>query len=111
MTHFKPHLPDPTLIREWKDWARRLNDALTKFFLAERGVHCGTVTLATSGTTTTLVDRMIYKGDRILLTPQDAGAAADIAGIFVPQATVDGSVIITHPVNAGARNLTYAIVG
>ncbi|NEU94817.1 hypothetical protein [Bradyrhizobium uaiense] len=73
----------------------------------------GTVTLAVSATSTTVLDQNCAAGSAIILMPQTSDAAAAISTTYIPAATVqNGSFVVQHASNTLAdRTFTYAIQG
>jgi hypothetical protein len=66
----------------------------------------GTLTLATSGTTTTITRDGVSASSVISLTPYDAGAKAEGIPQCVP---ANGSFVLTHSATATARNYRYVV--
>lgn len=66
----------------------------------------GTLTLATSGTTTTITRSGVSASSVISLTPFDAGARTEGIPQVVP---ANGSFVLTHSATATARNYRYVV--
>lgn len=73
----------------------------------------GTVTLTASASSTTVIDQNCSSDSQISLTPQTADAAAALATLYIPAATVaNGSFVIQHANNSQVdRTFTYGISG
>lgn len=84
------------------DETRRYIDDL----LAWRTAVGGTVTLATSGTTTTVTRKGVSSSSVVSLTPYDDGAKTEGIPKVVP---TKGAFTITHTSTATARNYRYVI--
>lgn len=67
---------------------------------------CGSLTLATSGTTTVITRDAVSASSCISLTPYDAGAKAEGIPQCVP---ANGSFTLTHSATATARNYRYVV--
>jgi len=71
---------------------------------------CGTITLTTSSTTTTVLNNAIKVGDRVFLQPLDANAAAE--AIYVEDgAATEGQIILTHASSGTTRKFLYKVCG
>jgi len=68
----------------------------------------GSVSLATSGTTTTLTNAYINPNSVILLMATNALAGGEL-GMWITPA--DGTATINHGVNASARTFNYVVLG
>jgi len=71
---------------------------------------CGTITLTTSSTTTTVEDVSIEKGDRVSLTALDANAAAETIHVEDGAATA-GQITLTHANSGTTRKFLYQVCG
>ena len=74
--------------------------------------NSGEITLAVaSATTTTIYNERIGYDSTILLMPETANAASDLAGIFI-DTFAQGSAVINHSANTDAdKTFRYIIVG
>lgn len=68
--------------------------------------NTGSITLATTGTTTTVSNAKVMPGSRIFLQPRNA--AAVIANAFV-LAVSKGSFVIQHSAGTAERQFDYAV--
>jgi hypothetical protein len=70
----------------------------------------GTVTLTNGATSTTLADAKIRPTRAVLLIPNTAAAAAELATLYLDTPT-QGGVVIHHSNAATSRIFTYLIAG
>ncbi|MEB2843808.1 hypothetical protein [Endobacterium cereale] len=68
--------------------------------------NTGSLTLATSGTTTTVTNAKVMQGSRIFLQPRTA--AAVIANAFVLSVS-KGSFVVQHSAGTAERKFDYAV--
>jgi len=82
---------------------------------AGRSNATGTVTLASSGTTTTVTPTqagIIAMGSTPILTPMTANAATEVGnGTMYVSAVANGSFTITHSSGVASRTFLWAILG
>ncbi len=72
----------------------------------------GIVTLASSGTTTTVTDQNCAAGSTVLMTPMNGPAATEFgAGLWFISAIANGSFTIVHNAGIAGRLFRYAILG
>lgn len=72
----------------------------------------GTVTLAATGTTTTVTDTNCAVGSSPILTPTNGAAATEFgAGLWFISAVANGSFTIVHNAGVAGRTFRYAILG
>ena len=100
----KPELSETRLIR--------VIQAVRELFEG-RSHAVGTVSLAaTPATTTTVPAANCGTTSRVLLTPTNLAAAAEIgAGTAYVSSVALGSFVITHSASASARTMNYAALG
>jgi hypothetical protein len=70
----------------------------------------GTVTLTNGATSTTLADAKLRPTRAVLLVPNTAAAAAELATLYLDTPT-QGQVVIHHSNAATTRTFTYVIAG
>lgn len=70
----------------------------------------GTVTLATSGTTTTVTAPTCEANSTVILSPTNSGAAATLTTTYI-STTSNGSFVITHTSSGTSRIFRWAIQG
>lgn len=79
---------------------------------AGRSNAVGTVTLASSGATTTVTDKNCAAGSTPILTPTTANAATEAGnGTMYVSAVANGSFTITHAAGVASRTFRYALLG
>lgn len=79
---------------------------------AGRSNAIGTVTLASSGTTTTVTDKNCAAGSTPILTPTTANAATEVGnGTMYVSAVANGSFTVTHAASVAGRTFRYALIG
>lgn len=74
--------------------------------------NSGTVTLTAGATSTTVNDPRFQSGQRVVLFPTTAHAAAVVATTYVPMPRSAGSFVITHTNTADVdKTFDYIFVG
>lgn len=95
----------------YKPTPQELRDAVNEL-VRGRSNATGSVTLATSGTTTTVTKDTISPKSEVLLFPKNSEAATELgAGTCYVSAVAVGSFTVTHASSAGTRTFGYAVIG
>jgi hypothetical protein len=89
---------------------RQVTELLNLVIRRLNGFGAGSITLANSVTTTTVVNSAVTPDSKINLTATSAAAAAALAGTYVSSKSY-GSFVITHASATTTRTFDYVVFG
>ncbi len=72
-----------------------------------RGIAGGEFTLTSGAASTTVAAPNCGEGNRVLLTPRTANAAAALANVYIPAATVTRGEFVVHHSNNAQTDRTF----